>query len=173
MKTFWNGEPCQARRVHVIVADAPEFSGYWARPLVGEERSAVEVVYGGQTFYLDNEADEASAESRVVTLPGGREVKIESVAGYDGWAWDKVTKGQGSPGLGHRTLTIERITEVCEFEVCQRVRITHDHDNFQGKTAKVLEIEDDWKFVYIVAVEGDYDGERFPLRKWASELEAL
>ena len=81
MKGYWNGEPADIRRVRVIVAK-PEVPTWWFADLVGQERVAVEVVYGNQTFYLDDE---------------------------DGSGWDKVTRGQGSPGLGHRSLRITRV----------------------------------------------------------------
>lgn len=77
--TQWNGEPCEARRITAIVADNTAFPGYWARPFVGARRKAVEVTYGGQTFYLDDE---------------------------DGSGWNKVTHG-GSPWYPHSGLTIE------------------------------------------------------------------
>lgn len=83
VKTYWNGGPCQVRRVRVVVADAPEFPKYWARQFVGRERAAVEIVYGeGPPFYLDNE---------------------------DGSGWLKVTEGKGSPQYGHKSLRVERI----------------------------------------------------------------
>ncbi|MEU7771242.1 hypothetical protein AB0C44_07940 [Micromonospora taraxaci] len=78
--TYWNGEPTPAVRVRVIVADAPQFPQYWARPLVGTERAAVRVTYGGETFYLDDET---------------------------GTGWRKVTEGHGSPRWGHADLAVE------------------------------------------------------------------
>lgn len=77
--TQWNGEPCAARRVTVIVADNTAFPMYWARRFVGMRRKAVEVHYGGDTFYLDDE---------------------------DGSGWNKVTHG-GSPWWTHSNLTVE------------------------------------------------------------------
>lgn len=79
--TYWNGERTPAVRVRVVVADAPDVPEYWARDFVGTEREAVRVVYGDQTFYLDNEA---------------------------GAGWAKVTSGGGSPRCGHRSLWVER-----------------------------------------------------------------
>lgn len=79
----WNGQPCGALKVKVIVADAPEVPMYWARGFIGQERAAVQVTYEGKTFYLDNE---------------------------DGSGWNKVMNG-GSPRFLHRDLRIERITE--------------------------------------------------------------
>ncbi|WP_406168929.1 hypothetical protein [Streptomyces sp. NBC_00996] len=77
--TQWNGEPCAARQITATVADNTAFPMYWARPFVGMRRKAVEVEYGGETFYLDDEAGEG---------------------------WHKVTHG-GSPWLTHSSLTIE------------------------------------------------------------------
>lgn len=86
-QTFWNGEPCHARIVRVVVADSDFFPLYWARELVGTTREAVEVTYNGRTFYLDNEA--------------------RGEGTTDGAAWRKVTIGHGSPQWGHRDLEVE------------------------------------------------------------------
>lgn len=97
-QTYWNGEPCRARRVMVLVADAPQFPQYWARSLVGQSREAVEVrpmtplnapALGanpdqGEVFYLDD---------------------------HDGSGWTKVTDGRGSPGLPHRSLAVKSVLE--------------------------------------------------------------
>lgn len=80
--TYWNGEEITCRRVVVVVADAPEFPAYWARDLVGQERHAVEVIYGGHIFYIDNES---------------------------GSGWAKVRFAGGGPRAGHRGLEIERV----------------------------------------------------------------
>jgi hypothetical protein len=74
--TFWNGEPAEAKRVTLEVADS-SFPLYWAREFVGQRRDAVEVTYADTTFWLDDEG---------------------------GHGWDKVTVGMGSPGYGHRNL---------------------------------------------------------------------
>lgn len=79
--TFWNGERIRCRRVVVIVADA-ESPAYWARKYVGQERHAVEVIYGGHTFYIDNE---------------------------NGSGWSKVRFAGGGPQAGHGSLAIERV----------------------------------------------------------------
>lgn len=78
--TYWNGELAPARRVTLVVADAPQFPLYWARDAVGTTRDAVEVAYDGETFYLDDEF---------------------------GQGWGKVTAGHGSPRLSHRNLQAE------------------------------------------------------------------
>lgn len=73
---YWNGEPCEARRVVVQVGKA-ERETHWHHGLEGQERRAVEVTYHGQVFFLDDE---------------------------DGSGWEKVTVGLGSPGWGHAQL---------------------------------------------------------------------
>ncbi|MBE4790308.1 hypothetical protein [Streptomyces caniscabiei] len=78
-QTQWNGEPCTAMRVSVVVADSKFFPGYWAREFIGTRRDAVLVEYGGSAFYLDD---------------------------HDGSGWNKVTHG-GSPRWGHRDLVVE------------------------------------------------------------------
>ncbi len=83
--TFWEGEPAEARRVSIIVADDPRFPVYWATALIGQRRDAVEVTFRGQTFYLDDERYvDASASG-----------------------WEKVTVGRGRPDHGHRELAAE------------------------------------------------------------------
>lgn len=81
--TYWNGERCKAVKCIVVVgkSDKPKA---WYADLVGTQRAAVEVVYGKQTFYLDNE---------------------------DGSGWRKVTTGKGMPGWGHDNLTVERVVQ--------------------------------------------------------------
>jgi hypothetical protein len=86
MKTEWNYEPCSATRVLVIVDDAPEFPSYWARDLIGKERFAVEVIYNGQTFYIDDE---------------------------DGSGWFKVTNG-GGPEYRHGNLRVKHVIQKLE-----------------------------------------------------------
>ncbi|WP_320784185.1 hypothetical protein [Streptomyces sp. CRN 30] len=78
-KTRWNGEPCQARRITAVVADTSDFPQYWARHLVGTRRNIVEVVYNGETSYLDDEDDSG---------------------------WHKVTNG-GSPRWAHSNIVID------------------------------------------------------------------
>ena len=80
--TFWNGQPCEARRVRVIVGPCLK-STFWHNGLEGTEREAVEVVYAGQQpFYMDNE---------------------------DGSGWRKVTVGRGGPGWYHASLPVDRV----------------------------------------------------------------
>jgi hypothetical protein len=74
--TYWNGELTPARRVRVRVGTSPVVT-WWCANLEGTVRKAVEVRYGGRTFYLDDE---------------------------DGSGWHKVTAGYGSPNVGHSGL---------------------------------------------------------------------
>ena len=74
--TFWNGEPCEARRVVVIVGKSLRPT-WWCAPFEGQRRAAVRVTYNGGTFYLDDET---------------------------GSGWHKVTSGRGSPWVGHSSL---------------------------------------------------------------------
>lgn len=87
---FWNGEKAQFRVVVIVVGDEPNeliaFLGQsrpnlkrylWFVPFVGQQRQAVEVVYNGTSFFLDNS---------------------------DGSGVRKVTLGFGSPGWGHRSV---------------------------------------------------------------------
>lgn len=79
--TYWNGEVTPCRIVRVIVGEAPVPS-WWCAELAGMECEAVEITYGLEQFYLDNE---------------------------DGSGWAKVTLGRGSPQYGHRELPVARV----------------------------------------------------------------
>lgn len=80
-QTYWNGEPCKARRVRVRLpeTDTSEFASPWYRDLLGQVVPAVEVRYRGAAFFLYDE---------------------------NGSAWAKVTNGRGSPRFGHRSLPV-------------------------------------------------------------------
>lgn len=80
-QTFWNGQPCQARRVVVEVGPSPRPT-WWCATLEGHKREAVEVVCHEGKFYLDNE---------------------------DGSGWLKVTEGHGSPEIAHSELPVRRV----------------------------------------------------------------
>jgi hypothetical protein len=77
----WNGEMCEARRVRVIVGK-PMAPTWWCADLEGQEREAVEVRYGGEIFYLDDE---------------------------DGSGWWKVPWGKGGPQAGHSSLPVRKV----------------------------------------------------------------
>ena len=79
-ETYWNGEPCDAKRVEVIVGQSPRPT-WWSAKFVGQKRPAVRIRYGGQQFYIDDE---------------------------DGIGWDKVTSGRGSFRITHFSLPVER-----------------------------------------------------------------
>ena len=108
--TFWNGEPAECRIVRVIVADSGRFPHYGARDLVGQEREAVEVKYGGRVFYLDNEAYHSEIPEHLREAASEFNIPL-SQDFHAGSAWAKVTTGHGSPQWGHRDLDIERIVE--------------------------------------------------------------
>ncbi|HET7321862.1 MAG TPA: hypothetical protein VFI96_05145 [Longimicrobiaceae bacterium] len=82
-RTYWNGEPTPCRRVRVVVGPSPRAS-WWCAGLEGTVREAVEVRYGREVFYLDNE---------------------------NGSGWEKVTAGLGSPHVGHSSLPVSRVIE--------------------------------------------------------------
>lgn len=106
-RTYWNGEPCDARVVRVIVADVPKRSAYWARPYVGQEREAVKVTYAGETFYLDNEEHTPTGAEAEVLLGFGRSVTTSPA----GEGWRKVTEGRGSWRHPHRSLDVQRVLD--------------------------------------------------------------
>src|SRR5687768_9592874 len=76
--TFWNGEPCTARRVLVKVGKALKPT-WWCAELEGTVRRAVEITsWSGKPFFLDDEEKQSG--------------------------WRKVTVGMGSPQFGHSSL---------------------------------------------------------------------
>ncbi|HYW33008.1 MAG TPA: hypothetical protein VE869_16020 [Gemmatimonas sp.] len=79
--TYWNGEPCTARRVFVRVGTVPTAT-WWCAGMEGTVRRAVEVTHSGVPFYLDNE---------------------------NGSGWGKVTAGRGSPWVGHASLPSDSV----------------------------------------------------------------
>lgn len=89
MKTYWNGERAKARKVTVTVADDPGFPMYWARPLVGQRRDAVEVTYNGRKFYIDDEREpEPTAEALALRTSYGIDPEFRREEGH---GWKKVT----------------------------------------------------------------------------------
>lgn len=81
-RTYWNGIPTDATRGTAIVSDNPDVPKYWARieGILEKRIPVVEVcVRGDDPVYLDNRS---------------------------GFGWSKVTQGHGSPGLGHKNVTI-------------------------------------------------------------------
>ena len=140
--TFWNGEPCEARRVVVVVADNPAIPQYWARQLVGTRRDAVEVRYAGTTFYLDDQGYDVSEEVKRLLEAHGMEARDR--VGYNGWGWDKVTKGHGGPRVGHANITVERV-------VGERV--------IDRESGELKVVPDAWghKLAISVYLEGEYD----------------
>jgi len=88
-KTYWNGEPAICHRVRVIVGKS-EVPTWWCAKLEGTERNAVEVRYGGEIFYIDDEDG-----------PGGQHTA--------GVGWWKVTEGQGGPDCYHASLPVAKV----------------------------------------------------------------
>jgi len=78
--TYWNGEPCKAKRVEVTVANPHDLAKYWARDLVGKRWPAVAIIYQSKMFFIDNEND-------------------------DGWT--KITLGFGHPMFQHKGIWVE------------------------------------------------------------------
>jgi hypothetical protein len=74
--TFWNGEPCEARIVKVIVGK-PLRPSWWCADLEGKQRTAIQIAQQGQTFFIDHE---------------------------DGTGWRKITEGRGMPNYPHSSL---------------------------------------------------------------------
>lgn len=79
IQTFWNGEPCHAVRGKGVVADLPDRSNYWARPLIGIVIPVVRINYNGLAFDIDDR---------------------------DGSGWAKVTICNGSPSYAHRNVKL-------------------------------------------------------------------
>lgn len=84
MTTYWNGEPCKAIPVRIRLQGDGGHPEYWARDLIGTEREAVRVEYGGRIFYLDNE--DGSGWAKVTTGFGGPSWPFKSVYGTEVFA---------------------------------------------------------------------------------------
>jgi hypothetical protein len=69
------------------VVGASPVATWWCAGLEGTVREAVEVRYGADVFYLDNE---------------------------NGSGWGKVTAGFGSPHVGHSSLPVARVLNPVE-----------------------------------------------------------
>lgn len=93
-KPHWNGIPCEAQHVTIIVADNGEFPQYWARDLVGQERDAIRVRIGPQ--YGQDEYGRTNIEDEFF------------LDNQEGQAYTKLMNG-GGPSYGHRTLIAERV----------------------------------------------------------------
>jgi hypothetical protein len=108
--TYWNGEPTPARKVTLVVADAPEHELYWARSFIGMRRNAVEVTYNDETFYLDDDAfdEEKDASEEFIRFKQSRMGDLyHPNARNAGDGWWKVTEGRGSPRYAHANLRPE------------------------------------------------------------------
>ena len=104
---FWNGELCHARKVIVKVGKSLRPT-WWCAEFEGQERPAVEVLYGGQRFFLDN---------------------------LGGSGWGKVTTGYGSPQYGHRSLPNDsEVVSVLEFSEMDRTQFDMALDRYKRMT---------------------------------------
>lgn len=72
---FWNGEPAKFRGVIYEVVE-PDIKTWWFAQFVGKRRQGIEIEYGNQTWIIDNK---------------------------HGDGFYKVTKGLGSPRVGHKS----------------------------------------------------------------------
>lgn len=106
VQTYWNGEPCEAWKVWLVVPEwaegDPELA--WWRDLAGERRPAVEVVYNGETFYLDDGEHTASEEAQRRFRERFGDKRGMLLGRVAGMGWAKVTDGRGSPAYAHANL---------------------------------------------------------------------
>lgn len=79
MKTYWNGLPCKAERMQVIVGK-PHKPTWWCAPLEGKEHSAIKISVSGESFYINDDEE----------------------------AWLKITQGKGMWDYAHKSLPVER-----------------------------------------------------------------
>lgn len=108
--TFWNGEPCEARRIRARVVGPPEEKpGFWANKVVGTVRDAVEVTYKGQTFIIDDD-DYGPDDEPAATRAFREQHFVEFVPTKKGDGWRKVTVGGGAPGWPHSSLYVDPAT---------------------------------------------------------------
>lgn len=80
-KTYWNGSETPARKCKAKIGASPR-STWWCANMQGEVIDAVEIKYGGDTFYIDNR---------------------------DGDGWWKVTTGKGSPIWNHSAIPLAEV----------------------------------------------------------------
>lgn len=77
MNGFWNGENTATFTACIVKPKLnAEKPMYWHNVFAGQERQAIEITYGGETWVIDNE---------------------------NGDGYVKVTKGMGSPSYGHKS----------------------------------------------------------------------
>lgn len=81
-KTYWNGEPCKAERVKVIVGKS-EKPTWWCAKLEGQKFRAIKITQDGYSFYI---ADELAA-------------------------WHKIREGMGSFMYSHKSVPVDREIE--------------------------------------------------------------
>lgn len=83
MQTYWNGEPCKATKVQVVVGK-PLRPTWWCAHLEGKVHPAIKIECdGSEPFYIDDQPQ----------------------------SWTKITVGLGSPSYGHRSVPVAREIE--------------------------------------------------------------
>jgi hypothetical protein len=82
MKTYWNGKPCNVKKVKIIVGKALRPT-WWCAEFEGQIRNALEVEQSGEKFYLEDDYDSNF----------------------------KLTAGMGSPSYGHKSLPCACVIE--------------------------------------------------------------
>ncbi len=75
MKTYWNGEPCEAKKVLVKVGKSARPT-WWCADLEGKTIEAVKITQGSYSFFVPDEKE----------------------------TWLKITEGFGSPTYPHKGL---------------------------------------------------------------------
>lgn len=79
MRTYWNGEQCEAKRVKVVVGESL-VPTWWCADLAGKAHAAIRITFQDETFYIND--DEQS--------------------------WLKITAGRGSSRMPHKSLPVEK-----------------------------------------------------------------
>lgn len=108
--TYWNGEPAACRRVIVRVGTVAKVS-WWCHGLEGTERAAVEVVYAGDTFFLDDDDGDGQPDYSGMSDDLRTQMNARRGRHRAGDGWRKVTEGRGAPGAvgGHRSLPTDSV----------------------------------------------------------------
>ncbi|WP_374029800.1 hypothetical protein [Bdellovibrio bacteriovorus] len=89
MKTFWNGEPCKATKVKVVVGKSPRPT-WWCAHLEGKIMDAIRIEYP-----VDNKTSEPGIDCQPFYLCDDAE------------SWKKITVGMGSPYCSHKSLPVK------------------------------------------------------------------
>ncbi len=107
-KAYWNGEYTAVITCVLYEVTRSSNPNHWQNMFVGNIRQAVKINYSGQTWYIDNE---------------------------HGDGYYKVTKGQGSPWCGHKSVDDPIIKEelpedkwqtIYDTEALKKESLAHD-----------------------------------------------